>query len=127
MRKYKINVIYSLFGLLNDNLGHHYVTILLAKMLIWAPFSQSMCTFYFCIYLSYTYTYIYMYMYTCIHICLHVYIHIHVYLFKSTYISLLFRSFINDTFLSMILSLSMIQSIVEFHATFLHFHLSMIH
>ena len=30
-------------------LGHHYVTILLAKMLIWAPFSQLMCTFYFCI------------------------------------------------------------------------------
>ena len=28
-------------------LGHHYVTILLAKMLIWAPFSQPMCTFYF--------------------------------------------------------------------------------
>ena len=25
-------------------LGHHYVTILLAKMLFWAPFSQSMCT-----------------------------------------------------------------------------------
>ena len=30
-------------------LVHHYVTILLAKMLIWAPFLQSMCTFYFCI------------------------------------------------------------------------------
>ena len=30
-------------------LGHHYATILLAKMLIWAPFSQSMCAFYFCI------------------------------------------------------------------------------
>ena len=29
---------YSLFGLLHDNFGHHYVTILLAKMLIWAPF-----------------------------------------------------------------------------------------
>ena len=28
---------------------HHYVTILLAKMLIWALFSQSMCTSYFCI------------------------------------------------------------------------------
>ena len=26
-------------------LGHHYVTILFAKMLIWAPFSQSMFTF----------------------------------------------------------------------------------
>ena len=26
-------------------LGQHYVTILLAKMLIWEPFSQSMCTF----------------------------------------------------------------------------------
>ena len=30
-------------------LGHHYVTILLPIMLILAPFSQSMCTFYFCI------------------------------------------------------------------------------
>ena len=30
-------------------LGHHYVTILLAKTLNWAPFSQSMCNFYFCI------------------------------------------------------------------------------
>ena len=30
-------------------LGHNYVTILLAKMLIWALFLQSMCTFYFCI------------------------------------------------------------------------------
>ena len=29
-------------------LGHHYVTILLATMLIWALFSQSMCAFYFC-------------------------------------------------------------------------------
>ena len=29
-------------------LGHR-VAILLAKMLIWAPFSQSMCTFSFCI------------------------------------------------------------------------------
>ena len=27
-------------------LGHHCVAILLAKMLIWAPFSQSMCTFF---------------------------------------------------------------------------------
>ena len=27
-------------------LGHHYVTISLAKMLIWAPLSQPMCTFY---------------------------------------------------------------------------------
>ena len=30
-------------------LGHCYVTILLAKILIWAPFLQSMCTFSFCI------------------------------------------------------------------------------
>ena len=30
-------------------LGHYYVTVLLAKMLIWAPFSQLMCTFYFCV------------------------------------------------------------------------------
>ena len=30
-------------------LGHHYVTILLAKTLNWTPFSQSMCNFYFCI------------------------------------------------------------------------------
>ena len=30
-------------------LGHHYATILLAKMLIWAPFLQSMRTFYLCI------------------------------------------------------------------------------
>ena len=30
-------------------LGYHYVTILLAKMLIWATFSQLMCTFNFCI------------------------------------------------------------------------------
>ena len=30
-------------------LGHHCVAILLALMLIWAPFSQSMCTFSFCI------------------------------------------------------------------------------
>ena len=28
-------------------LGHHYVAILLAKMLIWARFSQLMCTFSF--------------------------------------------------------------------------------
>ena len=27
----------------------HYVTILLAKIIIWAPFSQSICAFYFCI------------------------------------------------------------------------------
>ena len=37
---------YSLFGLLNDNTGSHCVAILLAKMLIWAPFSQLMCTFF---------------------------------------------------------------------------------
>ena len=30
-------------------LGHHCVAVLLAKMLIWAPFSQLMCTFSFCI------------------------------------------------------------------------------
>ena len=38
---------YNLLGLLNDNFG----TLLCykAKMLIWAPSSQSMCTFYFCI------------------------------------------------------------------------------
>ena len=30
-------------------LGHHYVMILLTKMLIWAPFSQLICTFYYCI------------------------------------------------------------------------------
>ena len=30
-------------------LGHHYVAILLEKMLIWAPFSQLMCTFSLCI------------------------------------------------------------------------------
>ena len=30
-------------------LGYHYVTILLVKMLIWAPFLQLMCTFSFCI------------------------------------------------------------------------------
>ena len=28
-------------------LGHPYVTLLLAKMLIWVPFSQTICTFYF--------------------------------------------------------------------------------
>ena len=37
------------FVLLSDILGHHYGEILLAKMLIWAPFSQSMYTFSFCI------------------------------------------------------------------------------
>ena len=30
-------------------LGHYHVTVLLAKTLIWAPFSQLMCTSYFCI------------------------------------------------------------------------------
>ena len=30
-------------------LGHHCVAILLANMLIWAPFAQSMSTFSFCI------------------------------------------------------------------------------
>ena len=30
-------------------LDHHFVAILLAKMLIWAPFSQSRCTIFFCI------------------------------------------------------------------------------
>ena len=30
-------------------LEHHYVTVLLAKILIWAPFSQLMCIFSFCI------------------------------------------------------------------------------
>ena len=30
-------------------LGHHFVAILLAKMLVWAPFSQLMCTFSFSI------------------------------------------------------------------------------
>ena len=30
-------------------LEHHCVTVLLAKILIWAPFSQSMCAFSFCI------------------------------------------------------------------------------
>ena len=29
--------------------GYHYNAILLAKMLIWAPSPQSMCTFSFCI------------------------------------------------------------------------------
>ena len=29
--------------------GHHHNAILLAKMLIWAPSPQSMCTFSFCI------------------------------------------------------------------------------
>ena len=43
----KCNV--SSFGLLNDILGHQCVAILLVKMLIWAPFSQSMCSFSFCI------------------------------------------------------------------------------
>ena len=38
---------YNLFGLINVILGHHYVTILMVKKLIWAPFSQSMCTFSF--------------------------------------------------------------------------------
>ena len=36
---------YSSFRLLNIILGHLCVPILLAKMLIWAPFLQSMCTF----------------------------------------------------------------------------------
>ena len=30
-------------------LGHHCVAILLANMLVWAPFAQSMSTFSFCI------------------------------------------------------------------------------
>ena len=30
-------------------LAHHYVAILLANILIWAPFAQSMSTFSFCI------------------------------------------------------------------------------
>ena len=30
-------------------LSHHCVRMLLARMLIWASFSQSMCTFSFCI------------------------------------------------------------------------------
>ena len=30
-------------------LGHHFVAILFAKILIWAPVSQSMCAFSFCI------------------------------------------------------------------------------
>ena len=30
-------------------MGHQCVAILLAKMLIWAPFSQSMCAFSLCI------------------------------------------------------------------------------
>ena len=30
-------------------LVHHHVAILLAKILTWAPFSQSMCAFSFCI------------------------------------------------------------------------------
>ena len=40
---------YGLFGSSMMILGHHVVAILLAKMLIWAPFSQSICTFSFCI------------------------------------------------------------------------------
>lgn len=39
---------YSLLSLMVI-LGHHFVTILLAKMLIWTPFSQSTFTFSFCI------------------------------------------------------------------------------
>ena len=54
-------------------LGHHCVAILLAKILIWAPFSQSMCTFSFCINSD-----IYLYMYI---------IYIHIYnIIKDTYI-----------------------------------------
>ena len=30
-------------------LGHHFAAILFAKILIWAPVSQSMCAFSFCI------------------------------------------------------------------------------
>ena len=30
-------------------LGYYYVAILFAKILIWPPFLQSMCTFSFCI------------------------------------------------------------------------------
>ena len=45
----KKNVIYSLFGLLNNNTGSLLYCVLLVKMLIWALFSQSMCTFSFCI------------------------------------------------------------------------------
>ena len=37
---------HSLFGLHKIILGHHCVAILFAKMLILAPFSQSMCTFF---------------------------------------------------------------------------------
>ena len=42
---------YSFFGLLYDNIGTLlcYIIMLLAKILIWAPFLQLMCTFSFCI------------------------------------------------------------------------------
>ena len=40
---------YGFLDFLMIILSHHCVAILLAKMLIWTPFSQSMCTFSFCI------------------------------------------------------------------------------
>ena len=39
------NVRYIFLKLLGDNIGHRFVTILLAKVLIWALFSQSLCIF----------------------------------------------------------------------------------
>ena len=47
-RKYKINLMYSLFRLLND-ICDIIVTILLATTLIRAPFSQSISSFSLCI------------------------------------------------------------------------------
>ena len=41
-----MNVMYGLFRLLNDNIDS---SILLANMLIWAPFAESMSLFSFCI------------------------------------------------------------------------------
>ena len=44
----KINAnVWLVSGLLTDNIGHHCVAILLAEILLWAPFSQSICTFSF--------------------------------------------------------------------------------
>ena len=42
-------LVYSLKDFLMMILSYYYVAILLAKMALWAPFSQLMCTFSFCI------------------------------------------------------------------------------
>ena len=76
-------------------LVHHFVEILLAKILIWAPFSQSMCAFSFCInpckvfqkmvalklYIYILIKYLYTYIYINIYIYIYIYIYIHIYIY----------------------------------------------